>query len=184
MAAPAADSHRRLLQREQLWHRARLSGVAPPLRQYLVARRQDGPFTVGLDLIERQLSYALPDWIYGDRRFQNCWEAAADVAAWTNDIISAERELSHGDVVNLVAVLQAEGRTEPQAFDTAIEMLDRRIGHLRSHAAQLREQRESDDQTVRWADALLLTIRGLYDWSANTARYSPWRASIGYPLRP
>ncbi|GHH96322.1 terpene synthase family protein [Streptomyces capillispiralis] len=104
------------------------TGSAPPLDAYLALRRSSGAVESCLDLIERQPDAYLTPVIAESPRILALREAANDVICWTNDVISLNKEMRHGEMNNLVAVIrQSVGMSWEAALEVAAEMNSARI---------------------------------------------------------
>ncbi|MFD4638212.1 hypothetical protein ACFWN2_12915 [Lentzea sp. NPDC058436] len=157
---------------EERWREGRRTNTPPALDAYVAGRREDGVFVVGLDLVERELGAAVPPAIFRSDLLREFWAAAADVIVWTNDLLSADREIAADDSVNLVRVLEACGCSRATAVEQAMTMLEKRVREFFDLALQVQCAWPADEWAAeRWVDGMKCTIRGLYEWSVTTTRY-------------
>lgn len=161
---------------EQNWAENRAAHQTPSLSVYIAGRRRDGNFTIGMDLIERELNLTIPDAVFHGEAFQKLWIAAMDIMTWTNDLLSADKEMSAGCVINLIVVLQSEFKfSRTAAGEQAVEMIGERVQDFFEVANTWQSDSftESDLATVvsPWIKGVQCTIRGLYEWSTRTERY-------------
>jgi hypothetical protein len=95
-------------------------------------------------------------------------ELGARIVATCNDLVSRAAEERRGDRLNLVAVLQAEGRTPSEALHAARADLDAAAGALRA----LRERAERDRSPERgYLWGLVLAVAGCVEAQSGLSRY-------------
>lgn len=151
----------------------RARGVVPDPEAYLRMR----PLTGGLDIDEELIGLSedarLPRWVLDDRSVKRLTEASFNVVCWSNDILSLEKELAHGDVHNLVIVLgEATGLSLEEAARRVVEM----------HNAEVRDfialstdpppfGVAVDERLSRYLSILRARMRGNLDWSLESGRY-------------
>lgn len=101
--------------------------------------------------------------------------AAANVVVWANDIVSLEKELLHGDVHNLVTVLQREHKLSLQAaIERAAEIHDAEVRQFIALEACLPVFNAAIDASLqRYIGVLRSWMRANLDWSFETGRYRP-----------
>ncbi|WP_331751438.1 hypothetical protein OG215_39675 (plasmid) [Streptomyces globisporus] len=149
------------------------TGSAPSFDGYLALRRSSGAVDSCLDLIERQPSVYLPHAIAGSPQILVLREAANDVIYWTNDVISLSKEIKHGEMNNLVAVIrQSVGMSWEAALQVATEMnsarirdFDRQQREILRHFNELPELSEFISGVQAW-------ISGSLNWHRNSPRYT------------
>ena len=164
-----------------VWQAAhRRAGEVPDIDVFPRMRRDAGAVMPSFDLIEFAAAATLPAGVYYSRIYQRLLAAAADVVCWTNDLMTLEKEIAHGDTHNLVCVVSATaGMTLEQAIDDVVARTDRRIEVF------LTAERELDDvlgspgipgeaalATRRCVATLRAWMRGHVEWGRTTARYA------------
>lgn len=163
-----------------VWQAAhRHLGETPDLDSFPQMRRAAGAVMPSFDLIEFVRSTTLPARIYYSRTYQRLLLAAADVVCWTNDLMSLEKEIAHGDDQNLVIVLhKARGISLLSAADEVTARTQQRLNQF------LDAERELDDlcdrlrlcQEVKMAThacaaMLKAWMSGHVAWGRSTGRY-------------
>ncbi|WP_051342433.1 terpene synthase family protein [Pseudonocardia spinosispora] len=169
----------------QAGHR-RLDEV-PDLEVFARMRRDAGAVMPSFDLIEYTESAALPADVYYSRTYQRLLVTSADVVCWTNDLMSLEKELAHGDNQNLVLVLHHERGIPLQ--DAAHEVTVRTQRQLERFLAAERElptvcdRLKVGDEVRATADACAAMLKawmvGHVAWGRGTARYLEVPVSAG-----
>lgn len=158
--------------------RFRQAGRPPSIGEYAELRRHaNGPFM--FDLAEPILHARVPDELRDAPAWQELFAACNDVTAWCNDVASAAKERSRGDVHNFVLVLAA-GRGVSLAEATA-EVLDRIEARMRDLTVaaralpadfrRLRLPQAACREASRVAVTLLGAPRGHLEWLLESARY-------------
>lgn len=155
-------------------------GTPPSLPDYIAFRRRSGAVETCLDLTERSLGTRLPARVGTGPELTRLRTAANDVICWTNDLLSARRELAFGETSNLLAVLRhANGEDWVATERTARRMIAARTDDVRRLAAELRRP-AGHRWTGRTALATARFVTGIEDWIAGSqhwhqtsARYSP-----------
>ena len=106
-----------------------------------------------------------------DDRLTLMMRLANRAICWSNDIFSVHKELAHGDVHNLVIVLQ---HGTPSSIGAAIakaaRMHDDTVQAFERHEQKLRASAASPG-VLRFVDALKGWVRANLDWSIETGRY-------------
>ncbi|OZG69865.1 hypothetical protein BTA51_29000, partial [Hahella sp. CCB-MM4] len=133
MSPPGRKSYRRHLAD---WDRTnteagspRAHSARPPAPdEYVPWRRISSPVIWHFDLVEYARGRELPDGFVGGEAHRQLVECAADVAAWTNDLFSAPKELSREERCNLVAVLaHHHGTGVQEAALATVERIGERV---------------------------------------------------------
>jgi hypothetical protein len=151
----------------------------PEVDSYIAARRRSSGMFLALDMVEAAGHVDLPADLAASPEFQALREATNDVVSWTSDIASHARDITRGEVNNLVVVLQHEQQCS--------------TGAAVRHATDLVNARTEDFLAAKRAlpaacDRLMLGaagreglrrvvagheawMRGSRDWSLETERY-------------
>jgi len=98
-------------------------------------------------------------------------DLATDVVAWLNDIVSFQKEISFNDPHNMIAVLMADCGLDPtEAGAKTVELINEQLDGFVSLASPVRAV--LDPVGNEYIDGLENWIRGVYDWSFTSERYS------------
>jgi 5-epi-alpha-selinene synthase len=177
---PTAAGMRRLVRavgehlEATLWEAAnRAREVVPDLDSYVRMRPLTGGLSIVTELTEIVEGNSLPVEVREHDTISRLTEASHNIVCWANDILSLEKELSHGEVNNLVVVLGDEGGlTLQEAVDRAAEMHDAEVhafvrlsAHLPSYGAEV------DANLGRYLSGLRARMRGVLDWTCESVRY-------------
>lgn len=147
--------------------------ITPDLTSYVQMRHRAGALHPYFEFAYLTEQIGLPIEIRSHPLVERLSLAAANLVVWANDIVSLAKELEHGDVHNLVTVLQHEQHVSmSEAIEQAAAM----------HDAEMRlfielEQRlpsfepELDAALQRYIGVLRSWIRANLDWSSETGRY-------------
>ncbi|WP_051856697.1 terpene synthase family protein [Streptomyces sp. NRRL B-1347] len=158
----------------------RLRGNTPTVEEHIALRRDTIGVQPTIDLAERLGHYEVPEKVFTDQPLTEMRAIAAEVDSLHNDICSAEKERSLGDVHNIVLILSSDGTLSfDQAVCEAAEMLRRRTTRFVLLEAELPQssayralsdvERTTVDRYV--TDALRTVMRGDLDWAENSGRY-------------
>lgn len=145
---------------------------------YRTHRLASSAVLVSLDIAEAATGHPLPESLLVHPFIRIARESANNVVSWVNDLYSAPKELSLGDLCNYVAVLQCQDDCSPQeaAERIAIRVTQQTERFLQAEQdiyAQLIPHVPPAEQC-----ALRLMLNGLASWmngnpawSAESARY-------------
>lgn len=159
----------------------RATAVVLDLDAYLRLRRRSIGTDGVLDTAERCGRFEAPPEVHESTWIRELRGLTAEVVTLTNDVHSLEKDLANGEANNAVLILQRFHRcTEREAIAqirTAIGDRTRAFERLASQAGRigdaLRLAPAQRDATLRFLDANRSCMRGNYDWSRHTPRYSP-----------
>lgn len=153
------------------WEAANRSRRFPPSPgEYVRGRRASSGSAVYLDLVEYALGPSLAPDVRGRPWVGTALSAAADVAAWHNDLVSLPKELREHEVNNLVVVLAAHRGLDPvTAGATVRAALRRRLAHF-THATE-RLRATCDPDSARYAAGLRAWVSGTLAWNSCADRY-------------
>ncbi len=163
----------------------RASGRIPPEPEYARMRRQAGAIWPSLDLLEYVAGAPLPGALRDDPLLAAIRTACADVVCWTDDLLTVSKERAHGDVHNLVIVLEnAAGCDERAAVDMAARRVEARVadfGELRRRVLVMDAGTDSAAGALhRHVAGLHHWMRGHLEWGLRTIRYDAGADSAGY----
>lgn len=153
----------------------RLCGRIPEAAPYRAMRLFTGAVYMYLMLIEFTGQIQLPPDVRDYPDVQRLAEMTNNCICWSNDIISLEKELQHGDIHNMVVILRAEQDLSLQAaVDQVAAMQDAEMREFIALAARLPSFGEAvDAELQRYVKGMQHWMRANLDWSAATARYRP-----------
>lgn len=155
----------------------RAEGIVPDLATYLRMRQFAGSLYLFFEFADLTEQIDLPFPIRKHPIVKQLTTMAANVVVWANDIFSLEKELSHGDVHNLVIALQREHQLPWQdAIDRAAELHNLEVSNFIELAMRLPVFGPAIDVPLqRYVAVLRAWMRGNIDWSHETGRYqSAW----------
>jgi hypothetical protein len=126
-------------------------------------------------LIEIAEQMTLPAFVWDHPVIQQLARSANAVICWSNDIFSFAKEVAHGDVHNLVYIVQHERQC---ALDDAIAYVAQRHDDEVRAFQQLRAALPYfgdfvDEIVQRYVRGLEAWMRANMDWSVATQRYRP-----------
>ncbi|MEU5625628.1 terpene synthase family protein [Streptomyces tendae] len=153
--------------------------VTPALDDYCAIRRFSAGTQCQIDLIELSVSTRLPRYMYDLPAFHQLVHFACDIANWTNDVFSAAKEFSAGDVHNLVLILQREaGCSLREAAVEAVNRIEVRLQDMQAAQAALPAllaqhgaSPTTQEAAQRWTDGLQHFLQHAA-WYLGHARYS------------
>jgi 5-epi-alpha-selinene synthase len=150
-------------------------GEPPDVATFIHQRQYVSGVYPMLAFIELCEQINLPPILRGASVVRRLNRLTNNVISWTNDLFSLEKELRHGEMLNLAIALRAEyGLTLQAAVARAAEMHDaeaRAFLELESRLPSFGAQ--ADAILDRYIAGLRSWMRGNYDWSQMTARYRP-----------
>lgn len=155
-------------------------GKIPEIALYIEKRQDAGAMRLALDYIELAEHVELPPEIYKSSLVQSLLLITNNVVCWQNDIVSLKKEMAHGNLSNLVLVLQQTRVCHLQeAIEMANEMTTREIKLLES-LSRLVPVLFPDYQSVleKYLMNMRSWIRGNLDWSFESYRYIDIESSI------
>jgi 5-epi-alpha-selinene synthase len=157
-----------------LWEAAnRARGTTPNLESYLRMRPLTGGLSIITELTEIIEGRHLPHEVREHPGVRRLTGASHNIVCWANDVLSLDKELTLGEVNNLVLVLRdAEALPLQQAVDRAAEMYEAEVRIF----VELENSLPSFDTALdtvleRYISFLRARARGVLDWSYESARY-------------
>jgi 5-epi-alpha-selinene synthase len=148
-------------------------GIVPDLATYMKIRSFTSAVFACCDLIQIVDRIALPPEVIEHPIVKRLELAANNVSAWSNDILSLEREVGEGKTHNLVVVLQHEYQIPVQeAVERAAEIHDAEVRTFIELSVQLPSfGAQIDAELQRYISGLRFFMRGCLDWYLETGRY-------------
>jgi hypothetical protein len=144
----------------------------PPLEEYCTMRN----YTVGMYfeflLSEVTDSYQLSTLQRVSRDVLALTRMASNEIAWTNDILTLEKELAQGDVHNLVlCIMQSKGLALAPAIEEAITLHNREVEAFSGLASKLRSTPGTPPSVLQLLQALENWMGGHTRWARESKRY-------------
>lgn len=159
-------------------------GRIPPIHEFVPNRRHAGAIWPSLDLLEYVADAPLPDDVRSHPLLLEARTACADVVCWSDDLLTVAKERAHGDVHNLVIVLEHQtGCDEPTALQKVVERIASRIADFDASRQRISATDlggHSRDAVDRYIQGLHHWMRGHLDWGLQTIRYDA-DATLGGP---
>ena len=149
----------------------RQNGVTPEFDEYRQIRRASVGTYPCFDLFELAMVEGCTKALYEQPALAALRDLATDVVAWINDIVSFQKEVSFNDPHNMISVLMNEcGLTQPEAGAKTVELINEQLDGFVDLAGKARTA--LGPAGSEYIDGLENWIRGVYDWSFTSARYS------------
>ncbi|HEX3995732.1 MAG TPA: hypothetical protein VHX39_31580 [Acetobacteraceae bacterium] len=163
-----------------IWQAAhRRTGDIPDLDTFASMRRDVGGIIPSFDLIELVASTTIPAELYCSRVYQRLIVSAANVVCWTNDLMTAQKDLANGRITNFVPVLMHHLAAPVQ---DSIDDVTHRVG--RQVELFIAAERElvrvfdvhgvSDERRTATLDCVAMLrawMGGHVEWGRNAARH-------------
>lgn len=154
------------------------TGTAPSLAAYIDLRRNSGAVETCIDLIERQKAAAVAVTPETDPMITMLRTATNDVVCWSNDVASVSKEVGHGELNNLVAVL----RQETDSDWKKAEVLAARMASTRTRDFDALQRNllsiDRSPETAMFVEGLKHWIAGSLAWHLTSPRYARKLAEI------
>ncbi|MFD0381893.1 hypothetical protein ACFQ2B_04130 [Streptomyces stramineus] len=158
----------------------RKSNTSLRMDAYLKLRRDGIGSQVVLDISERCGHYEAPPEIHQSMCMLEARDITAEVVTLTNDLHSLEKDLANGEPNNAVQLLRQEhGCSQEEAIGRLQEMVSLRTARFQQLVAEADRlcdtfgfSLEQRVNTHRFLDANRACMRGNYDWSRTSDRYS------------
>jgi 5-epi-alpha-selinene synthase len=151
----------------------RANGITPNVATYIKMRTLTSGIPTILDLILIALRLDLPPEVLNHSDVQCLSLMANNAVCWANDIFSSHKEMSCGDVHNLVLTLRHEHQCNLQeAIQRAVELHDNEVRAFVELETQLPSfGKDVDYQLERYVSSLCSWMRGSLDWHCTSERY-------------
>lgn len=177
------SEHARLYFTANRWETInRQRSTTPNVATYCAARLFSGAVYACFDLIELAERIELPFYARHHAIVQQLEQAANNIICWCNDVLSYPKEMQHGDLHNLVLVIQHEYQCSLiEAIERALTLHTLEV----STFVRKRTQIPYFDMTVNAAletyiDGLQFWICANRDWSLTAMRYALARKSQSF----
>jgi 5-epi-alpha-selinene synthase len=188
--APNLDWMERFIQSVEKYFRAccweaqnRQTNTHPDLETYIRLRQDSGAQPIVVALVELMEGTALPDDLLEHPQVLSLAEMTLNLMAWSNDILSIEKEMLAGDLHNLILVLIANfNLSETTAFNQSIEIHNREMQKYLDTEQALPSFGEPGDAILAgYLRGLRALVRGTLDWTTLDA---PVRYTTEHLLPP
>lgn len=144
----------------------------PARSTYIKKQRLAAGTDPAFALAELAKDITLPPDIYQREAVTALRMAAGNVIAWTNDVYSHRKELSHGEVNNFVVVVRHDqGCSLQEAVFEVCELIEDEIHRFTELSQRLPTDADGNGDLQAYQAALERWIRGNLEWSKETARY-------------
>lgn len=151
----------------------RYHGRWPDTDSYMLMRPFSGGLFTDIELIEIAENINMSCLARAHPRLMKLTALTNNVVCWSNDIISLRKEKAHGDMHNMVLVLQRERNISLQeALDFVKNLIDTQIQQFLILEKELPEFADVCDQDVKkYVSILRSWMRGNLDWAHESGRY-------------
>ena len=145
----------------------------PDTDSYILMRPFSGGLYTDIDLIEIAEEIEIPCIARTHPRLIELANLTNNVVCWSNDIISLAKEKAHGDMHNLVLVMQHELKISLQeSLDLVKKLIDAQIQQFQTLEKQLPTFVDfSDEDLGKYVAVLRSWMRGNLDWAYESKRY-------------
>lgn len=152
----------------------RAMSIVPAPSLYCKMRLDTSAVYTCFELIDITEDIDLPKAVRDHSTIQALGRLANNITSWCNDIVSLPKELQHGDVHNLVIVLQHHHQMSlTQALGLAAAMHNAEVGaYLALQSGLPSFGAAVDEQLRRHVSGLRAWMRGNMDWGLTTKRYA------------
>jgi hypothetical protein len=152
----------------------RVQGCTPDVNTYIENRRRAGSMPLVCDLIDISQRVELPPDVYDCQELQILRRTTSNVVCWVNDLYSLRRDLTRGDMHNMVVVVQqARHCSLQEAINHVCTMVETDTRLFVETEQLLPSFSPRIDQEVRkYLIDLRGWMRGNLDFSRETPRYS------------
>lgn len=143
----------------------------PIVEHYINNRQHSGSVFVCFDLIERGGKTFLPKEVRSDLLVELI-NSANNIANWTNDILSLEKEIEDDEIHNLVICVQKQSRTTLEdSLEYVKKMLDLEISKYNELKEKLFIEQPCNSDIKKYISRMENGVRGHYEWSIRTKRF-------------
>jgi hypothetical protein len=157
------------------WEAAnRVRHVVPDEQAYIRNRRHTGAIYVCMDLIEVVEGVELAPEVVASVDFTDALDAACNVVCWTNDVYSLQKERAHGEVHNLVYVVEHHRGWSATAarHHVCAEIAAETARYRQREQELLNRYPEHGEVLFRVTAGMRSWITGNNLWSRRTHRYT------------
>ncbi|MFD1453720.1 terpene synthase family protein [Oceanobacillus sojae] len=150
----------------------RLNNQVPKVEEYIINRQHTGSAFICFDLAERGGKRYCPEDARNDL-FIELIQSASNIANWTNDIFSLEKEVKNGDNHNLAISIQNQSQISMQDSLRRVEqMLDFELDKYKDLKHELLTENNLYKETrEKYLVGVEAAVRGQYEWGLRTGRF-------------
>ncbi|MFJ2061175.1 hypothetical protein ACIOMM_35375 [Streptomyces sp. NPDC087908] len=155
--------------------RNRELGLVPSPEEYLQQRLHTGAVQTCFDLVQPALGLETESLVWESAPVRALEALASEVISLTNDIVSYPKERARGDFHNLVAIhCHRDGLTVDESVSLVVQRINDDLSVFESAAIAASVATPPVDRRSvnRYADGLRAWMKGNYDWSLRSARFS------------
>lgn len=143
----------------------------PSINEYIPIRRKNVAMATVNDKIEL-VTGILPNYIVVHPFIQQARILGGDLFAWSNDLISLEKEMRDDEGLNLVLVIQNERKCSMEAaFDEAVQMYNSRVEEFVALYNNIPDFGVYTPVVKKFLEGQGLWISGYLNWFEDTKRY-------------
>ncbi|SFE17165.1 Terpene synthase family, metal binding domain [Chitinophaga sp. CF118] len=146
----------------------------PSIADYIESRPLIGGAHIAATLIELTEQVHLPANIISHKKIINLTMLCGHLGCWANDLYSLNKEMEHGDMHNLVLVMQEEKNLNIEnAINETVRLHNQEMIQFERIFHSLPSfNDEIDEEVYKYAFCLAMIVRGNIDWSLqDTSRY-------------
>lgn len=149
----------------------RQAQLTPEFDEYCQIRRASVGTYPCFDLFELAMKQRCPEALIQAPALAALRDLATDAVAWINDIVSYQKESSFSDPHNMISVLMNDcGISQAEACDKTVEIINEQLDSFIHLAGKARTPQDAAEN--EYIEGLESWIRGVYDWSFTSERYS------------
>lgn len=171
--------HRLVLGFEEWFHgyeqesSIRAKGIVPDINTYMRIRRSSVGVNIFITLTEFCNHLMIPDFILKHNIIKNLKLITGCIIAWCNDIFSVNREISSGDVHNMVFVLHYQkGISLEEAIELTVKMHNQKVMSMINLEKSIPSfGTDIDTELAKYLLGLHCWIRSNLDWYFSSGRY-------------
>ena len=140
---------------------------------YMSTRDSDSGMYTCIDIIELAAGIDLPQHVRDDKRIQRLRRLCARHVAFTNDMMSYDKEMRcHSNPSNLLHLLMTrDGLSFEQAAVETVAVINRDMQEFQRIESDLPDMGEARDDVIAYVNGMHRWMRGNIDWSLASLRY-------------
>ncbi|CAG8487292.1 16173_t:CDS:1 [Cetraspora pellucida] len=140
------------------------------VEEYSKIRRHSGAVMTSFNLIEPLLEIQISQ---NNIDLQNLVNYCNDHICFINDLYSLKKELTKGEVDNIIVILQHSNHYSlREAIDHAVVLINNRMTQIKNFVDKLMQFSLVDQDTIKYINALIDIMVGSFYWHKISGRYS------------
>ncbi|CAG8564145.1 17293_t:CDS:1 [Dentiscutata erythropus] len=149
----------------------RSHNIPNSVEEYIKIRRNSGAVMTSFNLIEPLLGIQIS---YDNKELQNLMEYCNDHICFINDLYSLKKELTEGEVDNIIIVLQRSNQYSlREAIDYAVVLINNRMTQIKEVVDRLMQYKlKMDQDTSKYINVLVDIVVGSFYWHKISGRYT------------